>query len=75
MYPEGGDLVAGVPNRVYVEAFTPAKTNMFPGSTWRAVIEKLCVPFGGVNCCWMKHGHLYAWYRISALKVKIGCKR
>jgi hypothetical protein len=25
--------------------------------------------------CWMKHGHLYAWYRISALKVKIGCKR
>lgn len=25
MYPEGGDLVAGVPNRVYVEAFTPAK--------------------------------------------------
>jgi hypothetical protein len=25
MYPEGGDLVAGVPNRVYLEAFTPAK--------------------------------------------------
>jgi hypothetical protein len=25
--------------------------------------------------CWMKHGHLYAWHRISALKVKIGCKR
>jgi hypothetical protein len=25
MYPEGGDLVAGVPNRVYFEAFTPAK--------------------------------------------------
>lgn len=25
MYPEGGDLVADVPNRVYVEAFTPSK--------------------------------------------------
>jgi uncharacterized protein YfaS (alpha-2-macroglobulin family) len=25
MYPEGGDLIAGVPNRVYLEAFTPAK--------------------------------------------------
>ena len=25
--------------------------------------------------CWMKHGHLYTWYRISALKVKIGCRR
>ena len=25
MYPEGGQLVAGVPNRVYFEAFTPAK--------------------------------------------------
>ena len=25
--------------------------------------------------CWLKHGHLYAWWRISALKVKIGCKR
>ena len=25
MYPEGGDLVAGLPNRVYFEAFTPAK--------------------------------------------------
>lgn len=25
MYPEGGQLVAGFPNRVYVEAFTPAK--------------------------------------------------
>jgi len=24
--------------------------------------------------CWMKGGHLYAWHRISALKVKIGCK-
>jgi len=24
LYPEGGDLVAGVPNRVYFEAFTPA---------------------------------------------------
>ncbi|NQT39200.1 MAG: A-macroglobulin complement component, partial [Planctomycetes bacterium] len=24
-YPEGGDLVAGLPNRVYFEAFTPAK--------------------------------------------------
>jgi len=25
MYPEGGDLVAGLPSRVYFEAFTPAK--------------------------------------------------
>ena len=25
--------------------------------------------------CWMHHGHLYTWYKISALKVKIGCKR
>ncbi|MFI5380507.1 MAG: MG2 domain-containing protein, partial [Tepidisphaerales bacterium] len=25
MYPEGGDLVAGLPNRVYVEARTPAQ--------------------------------------------------
>ncbi|MDB5323790.1 MAG: large glycoprotein [Phycisphaerales bacterium] len=25
IYPEGGDLVAGLPNRVYLEAFTPAK--------------------------------------------------
>ncbi len=25
MYPEGGDLVAGLENRVYFEAFTPAK--------------------------------------------------
>jgi len=25
MYPEGGDLIAGVENRVYFEAFTPAK--------------------------------------------------
>lgn len=25
--------------------------------------------------CWMKGGHLYAWHRISAFKVKIGCKR
>ncbi|HYE17135.1 MAG TPA: MG2 domain-containing protein [Tepidisphaeraceae bacterium] len=25
IYPEGGDLVAGIPNRVYLEAFTPAK--------------------------------------------------
>ena len=24
--------------------------------------------------CWMKGGHLYAWHRISAFKVKIGCK-
>ncbi len=24
VYPEGGDLIAGVPNRVYFEAFTPA---------------------------------------------------
>ena len=26
IYPEGGDLVAGLPNRVYIEAFTPAKS-------------------------------------------------
>lgn len=25
--------------------------------------------------CWMKHGHLYAWHRLSAFKVKIGCRR
>ena len=25
MYPEGGELVAGLPNRVYVQALTPAK--------------------------------------------------
>ena len=25
LYPEGGDLVAGLPSRVYVEAFTPAQ--------------------------------------------------
>ncbi|MEZ0267505.1 MAG: alpha-2-macroglobulin family protein, partial [Phycisphaerae bacterium] len=25
IYPEGGDLVANIPNRVYLEAFTPAK--------------------------------------------------
>lgn len=25
LYPEGGDLIAGLPNRVYFEAFTPAK--------------------------------------------------
>ena len=25
MYPEGGELIAGLPNRVYFEAFTPAK--------------------------------------------------
>jgi len=25
MYPEGGELVAGLPNRVYFEAFTPSK--------------------------------------------------
>jgi hypothetical protein len=25
MYPEGGEIVADVPNRVYLEAFTPAK--------------------------------------------------
>jgi hypothetical protein len=24
--------------------------------------------------CWMKGGHLYVWHRLSALKVKIGCK-
>jgi alpha-2-macroglobulin-like protein len=25
MYPEGGELIAGLPNRVYLEAFTPAQ--------------------------------------------------
>ena len=25
LFPEGGDLIAGLPNRVYFEAFTPAK--------------------------------------------------
>ena len=25
MYPEGGDLVAGLPSRLYIEAFTPAR--------------------------------------------------
>ena len=25
MYPEGGDLIAGLPCRVYIEALTPAK--------------------------------------------------
>jgi hypothetical protein len=25
--------------------------------------------------CWIKGGHLYAWHRLSALKVKIGCRR
>ena len=25
--------------------------------------------------CWMKGGHLYAWHRLSAFKVKIGCRR
>jgi alpha-2-macroglobulin-like protein len=25
VYPEGGELIAGLPNRVYLEAFTPAK--------------------------------------------------
>src|SRR5213075_2023044 len=25
IYPEGGDLVAGLPNRVYIEGRTPAK--------------------------------------------------
>ena len=24
--------------------------------------------------CWIKGGHLYAWHRLSAFKVKIGCK-
>ncbi len=26
IYPEGGDLIAGLPNRVYVEGRTPAKS-------------------------------------------------
>lgn len=25
--------------------------------------------------CWMKHGHLYTWHRLSPFKVKIGCRR
>ena len=24
--------------------------------------------------CWIKGGHVYAWWRLSAFKVKIGCK-
>jgi hypothetical protein len=24
--------------------------------------------------CWIKGGHLYAWWKLSAFKVKIGCK-
>jgi putative hemolysin len=24
--------------------------------------------------CWMKGGHLHAWYRLSPFKVRIGCK-
>lgn len=24
--------------------------------------------------CWMKGGHLHTWYRLSAFKVRIGCK-
>jgi hypothetical protein len=32
LYPEGGDLVAGVANRVYLAAWTPAKKP----PTWRA---------------------------------------
>ena len=29
---------------------------------------------GAAVYCWIKGGHLYTWYRISAFKVKIGCK-
>jgi|tagenome__1003787_1003787.scaffolds.fasta_scaffold20986280_2 hypothetical protein len=32
------------------------------------------VAAGAAIYCWIKGGHLYTWYRISALKVKIGCK-
>ncbi len=31
LYPEGGELVAGLPNRVYFEAFTPAQQARRPG--------------------------------------------
>jgi hypothetical protein len=24
--------------------------------------------------CWIKGGHLHTWYRLSAFKVRIGCK-
>lgn len=24
--------------------------------------------------CWMKGGHLHTWYRLSAFKVRVGCK-
>jgi hypothetical protein len=32
------------------------------------------VAAGAAIYCWIKGGHLYTWYRISALKVKISCK-
>ena len=29
---------------------------------------------GAVVFCWIKGGHLYTWYKLSAFKVKIGCR-
>jgi hypothetical protein len=29
---------------------------------------------GVVVFCWMKGGHVYTWHKLSAFKVKIGCK-
>ena len=32
------------------------------------------VAAGAAVYCWMKGGRLYTWHRISAFKVKIGCR-
>ena len=32
------------------------------------------VAAGAAVYCWIKGGHLYTWSRLSALKVKRGCK-
>jgi hypothetical protein len=32
------------------------------------------VAAGAAVYCWMKGGRIYTWYRISAFKVKIGCR-
>lgn len=37
--------------------------------TLAATLDAAAVVF-----CWMKGGHLHAWYRLSAFKVRIGCK-
>jgi hypothetical protein len=36
IYPEGGDLVAGLPNRVYIEGRTPAKK---PADTAGVIVD------------------------------------